>query len=342
MRDSGPTGSPTDLMDDELQTSVSILICTRDRLESLRKTLDSVGRLAAPPGTRVELVVVDNGSKDGTWEWLQGMEIPDVEIRLVREPTPGVARARNAGLRAATGEILMFTDDDTRLPDNWISALCGPILARRADAVAGGVALAPQLERPWMKRPHRAMLASTDLLDLDDPQEMFGASMAFSRRVLQKVPGFDEELGPGTPVGGMEDTLFSWQLKEAGFRLVSCVDAVVEHHPEESRLARVAYLGAARRYARSVAYIYYHWCHSLPGSVEKMSNPHLYLLYHRARLFLLRLKCRLTQGSPSPHGIPLWEFAAIQRIEIVRQLLKEGQQPRKYERRGLIKRAVDT
>ena len=325
-------------MGSEAPTSVSIIICTRNRVEALERTLESVRQLSIPPNTEVELIVVDNGSTDGTAPMLEQLEIPALTVRVVQEATPGVARARNAGLQEASGEILMFTDDDTRLPENWISAMCDPILSGRTDAVAGCIALAPELERPWMKRPHRAVLASTDLLDLDDPQEMFGASMAFARRVLEKVPSFDEELGPGTPVGGMEDSLFSWQLKEAGFRLVACTDAVVEHRPDASRLSRSSFIAAAGQYARSLAYINYHWSHTRPRALEKIRNPWLNLAYHRTRLHLLRWKCRLTIGKPRSEGIPLWEFAALQHIERVRQYQRERGGVRNYDRRALVKR----
>lgn len=321
-----------------LVITVSILICTRNRVDSLRQTLLSVSRLTIPETMRAELVVVDNGSSDGTSEFLRELRIPSVSVVALREESPGVGSARNAALRASTGDILLFTDDDTRLPENWLRALCDPILSGSADAVAGRVALAPNLEREWMRPQHRAILAATDRLDFENPQEMFGASMAFSRRVLEKVPGFDPELGPGTEVGGMEDTLFSWQIRQAGFRIVATTEAVVEHHPDEARLSRSSYVRGARQYGRSLAYIYYHWLHKPPPSLEKSRSLRLNLVNRRAQLFLRRLKRGLMGRQPRPEGLPRWELLAIQRLEEVRQYLKERRRDHNYDRLGLIKR----
>jgi len=316
---------------------ISILICTRNRMDSLRQTLDSVSRLTIPATIRVELVVVDNGSADGTGDFLAQLRIPHMSVRAIREESRGVGNARNAALRAATGEILLFTDDDTRLPTDWISALCDPILCGRADAVAGCVALAPDLERDWMRPLHRAILAATDRLDLENPQEMFGASMAFSRRILEKVPAFDAELGPGTEVGGMEDTLFSWQIKQAGFRIVATTDGVVEHHPDMIRLSRLAYIRGTQQYARSLVYIYYHWLHLPPPVLRNSRSPRLVLIQSRVRLLLRRIKRWLWGRKPPSEGIPLWELAAIHHVEQVRQYLKEYRRPRNYAPRGLLK-----
>ena len=82
-----------------------------------------------------------------------------------------------------------------------------------------------------MNHTHRAWLASTaDYLSPENPSEMCGANMAVSRRVFEQIGGFDPELGPGI-TGGGEESLLSWQLKRAGFRLVAAPEVQVEHHP---------------------------------------------------------------------------------------------------------------
>ena len=93
---------------------VSILICTRNRVDSLRQTLESVSRLAIPERMRVEVIVADNGSTDGTRDFLDSLEMPNMSVRCLRVESRGVGNARNAAVQAATGDILMFTDDDTR------------------------------------------------------------------------------------------------------------------------------------------------------------------------------------------------------------------------------------
>ena len=77
---------------------VSILICTRDRAAALRDTLSSLARVVVPRSWKIELLVVDNGSRDGTREVVQGARFGFGVPRVESEPVPGVdpvAVARN-------------------------------------------------------------------------------------------------------------------------------------------------------------------------------------------------------------------------------------------------------
>src|SRR4029450_8136983 len=98
-----------------VERTVSIIICTRNRAESLKPTLESIGRASIPQGWNVELLVVDNGSTDHTKSVLNETVMTNVTLRCVYEKTPGLSNARNAGIRETTGEIILFTDDDARV-----------------------------------------------------------------------------------------------------------------------------------------------------------------------------------------------------------------------------------
>ena len=188
---------------------VSIIICTRDRAESLRRDLRAVGETAVPADLALEVLVVDNGSLDRTRPVVRQAKLWGQAPRYLYEPRLGLSCARNAGMAAARGEVLLWTDDDVRPGRTWIEALCRPILDGRADAVAGRVKLPDYLERPWLQSWHRACLAveAPTRGDFD----LTGANMAFARRVLERVPAFDPELGQGA-LGSCEESLFSRQL----------------------------------------------------------------------------------------------------------------------------------
>ena len=94
--------------------TITLLICTRNRAESLRQTLASIARCDVPADAPVELLVVDNGSSDETRRVVETAELPRMEVRYVFESKPGLSNSRNAGLAAARGEILLCTDDDVR------------------------------------------------------------------------------------------------------------------------------------------------------------------------------------------------------------------------------------
>ena len=124
-----------------------------------------------------------------------------------------------------------------------------PILDGQADAVVGGV-IFPQrqlhlLSSRTLESLPRSWFAATDQINADNPERMVGANMAFSRRCLERVPGFDISLGAGA-LGSYEETLFSRQLLDAGFRIISRFDVAVEHHFDTSRLKRVNLLSLWR------------------------------------------------------------------------------------------------
>ena len=105
--------------------------------------------------------------------------------------------------------------------------------------------------------------------------------MAISKRVLERVPSFDTELGPGA-LGFGGETLFYLQLKEAGYRRLAAFDVVVEHHFEESRLRREGLLARLAMAGKMFAYIDYHWEHRV------IRYPRLRLLKASMRLQYLR------------------------------------------------------
>lgn len=306
---------------------VSIIICTCNRAAHLQKTLAALAKITLPE-MPCELIIVDNGSTDHTAEVVRACRIAGLPIRYLLEARRGVPYARNAGVAAALGEIILFTDDDVHPPLDWIEAMCAPILAGSADAVAGGIRFAPHLLRPWQTPRHRAWLASTETLDPDDPEQMIGANMAFSRRVLARVPVFDCEIGPGR-LGSGDEALFSFQVKQAGFRLVSAFDVAVVHHFDEARLKRSYFLGFAEKRGRVMAYVGHHWQH------KSIAQPRLLLIRAILRLWFFR-RTRRAEWRTS-EGIPLWEMSLLENIAQYRQYLHERRRTRNYAPFGLVK-----
>ena len=122
---------------------VSIILCTGGRSADLRSTLDSLARVAVPANLSAELIVVENGAQGDAERLAAAFRSAALVVRYVFEPTRGKSRALNRGIRESSGTILLFSDDDIRFPPDWIERMTAPILAGGADAVAGGVVLAP-------------------------------------------------------------------------------------------------------------------------------------------------------------------------------------------------------
>lgn len=302
-----------------MQPIVSIIVCTRNRAESLVRTIRSIGKCRIPADLAAELLVVDNGSTDETCRIVEKIDLSNLSLRLIQEPAVGVSHAKNCGLAEAAGKILLFTDDDVMVPPDWIDGMCRPILEGNADAMAGGVRFPAELD--GQVRICRSWFASTEGIAADHPDRFVGANMAFSREVLEQVPAFDTELGPGA-LGFGEETLFAYQLREAGFRLVTRFETMVEHHFDPKRLTRTNMLEAARRMGRSKAYVLYHWRHEeisdggASGSVARF--------FRWPRVFMRRQLCKE-------------ELEIVEKAAMSQYAKQQNGRPRSYARHGLIK-----
>jgi glycosyltransferase involved in cell wall biosynthesis len=306
----------------------SIIISTRNRAASLENTLQAFGAVRVPPGWRAELIVVDNASTDRTARVIQDSRLKNVAVRHLHENQPGKSHAQNAGVAAAQGEVLLFTDDDVVPADDWLEQIATPLLGRECEAVLGRIELAAPLQRAWMEPLHKTWLAATDGAG-DTVSDLIGANMGIHRTVFQRIPKFDPELGPGA-LGFGEETLLFLQMREAGFRLRFVPQAVVIHGPDASRLMRNQWLDQARCRGRTSAYILHHWEHG------EIRNPFFCLWRIRTKLFLRQLM------DPPPaleeEGCPAWEMSYVSELEMCRQFLRERKRPRNYLPHGLVRK----
>ena len=106
-------------------------------------------------------------------------------------------------------------------------------------SAAGKAKPAAHLVRENMSKTEEGLMVSsehTPASELRDPF-LIGINMAFRAEVLTRLGGFDEEVGPGVHCGMCEDVLFSLQFKEAGFRIITAMKVVVEHHFDPKRLS---------------------------------------------------------------------------------------------------------
>lgn len=309
---------------------ISIIICTCNRARHLLETVQSLDQVHVPHDMAVELIVVDNASTDETDDVVKGLSLANMTVRYHHEPRIGKGNAYNTGIAVAAGEILLWTDDDIRFPRDWIARMSDPILSGKADAVAGGVRIAPHLERLWMQPMHKAWLAATGMLNTAAPYGLVGANMAFSRRVLACVPFFDPELGAGA-LGTHEETLFSDQLRIAGCRIMPVFDCCVDHHFLETRLLRQSFVQAAEKFGRSSAYVMYHWEH------ENILFPKLHLARKRLQIALWR--AWHYKDYRQMEGMHIDEMHHLRSFYLYQQYQIERSRVRKYVKHGLIKSA---
>jgi GT2 family glycosyltransferase len=176
-----------------------VVVPTRDRPGHLDGCL---GALVRALSSRDELLVVDSASV--------GSEPADIARRhgatVIRADRPGASRARNAGWRAASHELVAFIDDDVRVRPQWAGALAAAFVAfPEAAFVTGRLDLPPGVT--WTDVPI-AVIDHTEPSVLDATTEgLIGhsANLALRRDALEAVGGFDERLGAGADLRAAED-----------------------------------------------------------------------------------------------------------------------------------------
>ncbi len=298
------------------------MVCTYNAPDEIRKLLDSIRRLTIPPQWLCDVLVVENGTTGGTEAIVDRFSRPELPIRCLRVEKQGKCHATNQALRQVDSDVVVFTDEDIVVPQDWLVHLLGRIEIG-APAVSGPIAIPEALTKPWMTPKHLEKLAiSTSKTDIDAVQ-LIGANMAIKSDVFLTIPLFDENLGPGR-LGCNEDTLFSLQMKEAGLKIDWCPEALVEHHFKSSRLMRKSLQKACFEQGQCNAYLDFHWSHS---DQEPSS-----LAYMKARLGWLR---RYWLSGSTLEGISEYEMDAMAFFGYSSQLKTLRGKPRNYQLRGL-------
>jgi len=210
---------------------LSIIIASYNRAPSLGKFLQELSHQIVREGVDWEVVIVDNNSTDGTKNAIATLvEENPQRYKYLLESRQGKSIALNTGLRAATGEVLVFTDDDC-LPDpKWLATIAQEFMTDSSLGVLGGrVELFDKRDRPVTIRnfSERTLIESRDQLFLF----LIGANMSIRRTVLDAVGEFDPFLGPGSRVGAvMEDLDLLYRAFREKFKIVYSPDVLVYHN----------------------------------------------------------------------------------------------------------------
>jgi len=213
---------------------VTVVVASRDRPHLLRESLAAVERTLRPIDS---MVVVDSASRDAD---AIARITAETSGSLIRCNRPGTSRARNAGWRAASTQLIAFTDDDCLPCEGWIEAIVKAFdQSPPPDIVTGRVL-------PDAGSNGRVQIAlsviTTDeaatFIDGDDVTMMgHGANMAWRRSALENIGGFDEALGPGAMFGaGSEDADAFLRALHAGGLGRFDPRAVVVHRQWRGRL----------------------------------------------------------------------------------------------------------
>ena len=210
-----------------MKPKASIIICSRNRAAQLGTCLDSIHE-DEMVATEAELVLVDNGSTDDTHQIMKAhADRVRYPVLVRQEPDAGLSRARNAGLDAATGDLLLFTDDDCYLAPGYIPLAVEIFESEDFDFGGGQIVLHDErdafvghnlFEQRRTLEPGRFIPAGA----------IQGSSMVFRREVVEAVGFFDTMLGAGTPFP-CEDIDYVARASFAGFTGGQFPELIVRH-----------------------------------------------------------------------------------------------------------------
>jgi GT2 family glycosyltransferase len=183
----------------------------------------------------LEIIVVDNGSKDGSVEWVQNT-FPNVHL-IANDRNLGFAAANNQALHAARGEYIATLNNDAWATPTWLAEL---VRAAQSDPSVGMCASKMLFaDRPYMINSTGINLDWAGIAwdrqggELDDkqenePVEVFGpcaGAALYRREMLEELGGFDEDF-----FAYLEDVDLAWRARLAGWRCLYVPNAVVYHH----------------------------------------------------------------------------------------------------------------
>ena len=200
---------------------VSVVVCTYNGQRFIGETLSALAKSNHPD---YEVIVVDDGSTDAT-----AAIAGEFNVRLIRTENCGLSSARNTGLRAATGEIVAYIDDDAYPDEEWLNRLAMVFLT--TDYVGVGGPNLPPASDPLVAQcvAHAPGGPIHVLLSDREAEHIPGCNMAFRREHLLSIGGFD----PQFRVAG-DDVDVCWKVQERGWKLGFSPTATVFHHRRDS------------------------------------------------------------------------------------------------------------
>jgi len=199
----------------------SVVIPTFNRLDQLQTVIAAVRRQVRPPDIDLEIVVVDDGSSDGTSEWLES-QVDYPGFRAIHQSNSGPAGARNRGVEATSGDLIIFLGDDTEPQPGWLAAHLeehrlfgnpGPL------AVLGYTSFSPDSESPFLRFINEYG-AQFGYLLIEDPHEVpfnffYTSNISLPRSELVRLGGFREDF----PAAAWEDIEFAYRAVADGLKI---------------------------------------------------------------------------------------------------------------------------
>ncbi|HEY0752893.1 MAG TPA: glycosyltransferase [Ktedonobacteraceae bacterium] len=278
----------------------SVVLCTFNRRNFVLATLATLRRQTIP-SRDFEVIVVDNGSKDGTLQAVNAYfqvgknnarELEEEwQVQCLFEPKNGLAYARNAGLLAASGTIVVFVDDDTLLDPHMLQSLWEAYQETNADAIGMRVGLHWDMASPhWMVPELLATLGyyspGEGRFQLEAADNFASCAFSVKRKVLHEINYFSPFLSKRVNLpASVEVADLCRRLHQSGYSLWYEPQALVMHRATSARLRRAYFVGRAYWQGRSEIMLRY--LHQRRESTQEVWQEVWLELCHFARCFFL-------------------------------------------------------
>lgn len=208
---------------------ISVVICTRNRAESLRRTLHRFSEISTPDGCSWEIIVVDNGSTDSTRTVIEEFRIASgLNVRYAYEPKQGLSHARNRGMREATGEMIAFTDDDIIVDTFWILGIHREGYSNENAAMCFGQTKRFSPETPLLSI-HEKDTRQCYSYPCSPWAIGHGNNMVMRSSLFESVGAFDPWLGAGSRIGAAEDTDYVYRVLQSKRNILFSPSIIVYH-----------------------------------------------------------------------------------------------------------------
>jgi len=219
---------------------VTVAIATYNRAQLLRQALATIVAQDYPPD-RVEILVIDGSSTPDTRAAVESFAAANPVPKWIGQTTQGLNHARNRAVREASGEIIVFADDDILAPPDWLRKMAlafGDVSERRVAALGGTVVNVFHDRCPdWLPQWKKPLKFGERLHPLPEGQCPMGANMAFARWVFDQIGLFRADIDgkAGRPTFGDEAELFR-RVRRAGYAVWFEPEAAVQHQIPPGRL----------------------------------------------------------------------------------------------------------
>jgi len=240
------TGSSPDI------PSASIIVPTFNRVRDLQRVVRAVSDQVSALSSQAEIVVVDDGSSDGTRHWLDESAF-DFQMTVLHQGNAGPARARNRGVEASNGEVVLFLGDDTVPQPGWLDE---HLEAHRVEgvgrpmAVLGYTAFPAEEDSPFLRWINEYG-AQFGYALIEDPTDVpfnffYTSNVSLPRRVFEDLGGFREDF----PAAAWEDIEFAYRAVGSGMVLRYLPRARTTHY---HRIRVSSFCARQERSGRSAA-----------------------------------------------------------------------------------------